>query len=159
MTRVHANNKVFTSVLKEHWAALECRENFLIYSGRFYYMKHIPCKIGEKEDKDAYAYLGLDVSMRDQQKSCLRERLADQDMADEDIYDSLNDYGLFMLVSTRTMATEKAISMYYTRNQIEEIFGISKGNGKLLPLRTASEETFKGHLLITFPGLLPAHLK
>ncbi len=129
---------------------LECRENFIIYNGRFYYIKRIPCRIGEKEDKDAYAYLGLDVSMRDQQKSSLRSKLTDQDMADGDVYDSLNNYGLFMLMATRPISAEKAIAMYYTRNQIEEIFGIEKGNGKLLPLRTVTEETLRGHLLITF---------
>ena len=150
MSRVHTNHKVFASALREHRASLECRENFIIYNGRFYYIKRIPCKIGEKEDKDAYAYLGLDVSMRDQQKSSLRSKLTDQDMADGDVYDSLNNYGLFMLMATRPISAEKAIAMYYTRNQIEEIFGIEKGNGKLLPLRTVTEETLRWHLLITF---------
>lgn len=150
MSRVHTNHKVFTDAVKAHRASLECKGNFLIYNGRFYYIKRIPCKIGEKTDKDAYAYLGLDVSMRDQQKSSLRSKITDQNLSDDEVYESLNDYGLFMLVSTRPMTTEKAISMYYTRNQIEEVFGINKGNCKLLPLRTATEDTFRGHLLLTF---------
>lgn len=44
----------------------------------------------------------------------------------------------------------KVLSLYYTRNQIEEVFGVGKGNGKLLPLRMSTEETFRGHLLMTF---------
>ncbi len=52
MTWVHSNHKVFTDVVKAHRVSLECKENFLIYNGRFYYIniKSIPCKIGEKTD-------------------------------------------------------------------------------------------------------------
>ncbi len=75
MSGVHSNYKVYTSIVAEHRSSLECRENFLIYNGRFYYMKCVPCKIGEKGDKDAFAYLGLDLAMRDQQKSHLREKM------------------------------------------------------------------------------------
>lgn len=150
ITRVHSNFKLFKDVASEHRKLLECRENFITYNGRFYYIKRVACRIGEHDDKDAYAYLGLDVSMRDQQKAGLRSRMADEHLADGDIYDSMSGYGLFMLVATRPVAVDKVLSLYYTRNQIEEVFGVGKGNGKLLPLRMSTEETFRGHLLMTF---------
>lgn len=150
ITRVHANFKLFKDVVSGHRKQLECRENFITYNGRFYYIKRVACRIGEHNDKGAYAYLGLDVAMRDQQKSGLRSRMADEGLNDGDIYDSMNGYGLFMLVATRPVAVDKVLSLYYTRNQIEEVFGVGKGNGKLLPLRIATEDTFRGHLLITF---------
>lgn len=150
ITRVHANFKLFKDIVSEHRAGLECRENFITYNGRFYYIKRVACRIGEHNDKDAYAYLGLDTAMRDQQKAGLKARMADERLDDGDIYDSMENYGLFMLVATRPIAVDKILPLYYTRNQIEEVFEVGKGNGKLLPLRMATEETFRGHLLITF---------
>lgn len=56
-----------------------------------------------------------------------------------------------MLISTVKLTTQDAITMYYTRNQIEEIFGICKGDsGKLLPINVDTEKAFRGHLLISF---------
>lgn len=150
ITRVHSNNKIFTETVAMHRATLECRENFVTYNGRLYYIKRTNCKIGQKSDKPAYAYLGLDITMRDQQKTRLVEKMSDEHMSDGEVYDSMGDYGLFMLVATRPVATEKVLPLYYMRNQIEEVFRVDKGKGKLLPLRTATEETFRGHLMVTF---------
>ena len=150
ITRVHSNNKVFAETAARHRASLERRENFVTYNGRLYYIKRTDCKIGQKSDKPAYAYLGLDITMRDQQKARLVERMSDEHMSDGEVYDSMGDYGLFMLVATRPIATEKILPLYYMRNQIEEVFRVDKGKGKLLPLRTATEETFRGHLMVTF---------
>ena len=150
ITRVHSNFKLYKDIVSAHRQSLECRENFVTYNGRFYYIRRVPCMIGKKGDRDAYAYLGLDIAMRDQQKAGLRARMADERLSNGDIYDSLGSYGLFMLVATRPIAADKVLDLYYTRNQIEEVFGVSKGNGKLLPLRMATEEAFCGHLLVTF---------
>lgn len=150
ITRVHSNSKVFTDALEEHRGSLECRENFVAYNGRFYYIKRTECMIGQKRDRKAYAYLGLDMTMRDRQKRRLCEKMSDMHMSNGDIFDSMEDYGLFMLVATRPIATEKILPLYYTRNRIEEVFRVDKGKGKLLPLRTATEETFCGHIMVTF---------
>jgi len=150
LTRVHSNNKVFTNAVRDYRASLECRENFVTYNGRFYYIKRIECMVGQKCDRAAYAYLGLDISMRDQQKKHLHEKMSDMRMSDGDIYDSMEDYGLFMLVSSRPVAREKILPLYYTRNRVEEVFRVEKGKGKLLPLRMSTEEVFCGHLMLTF---------
>lgn len=150
ITRVHTNNRVFTEAVNSYRASLECRDNFVTYNGRFYYIKRTSCKIGQKSDRDAYAYLCLDVAMRDQQKSGLRARIGDQKLSDGEVYDNMYSYGLFVLVATRPITPDKVLTLYYTRNQIEAVFRVDKSFGKLLPLRTATEETFRGHLLITF---------
>ena len=49
-----------------------------------------------------------------------------------------------------TVRYRKNLPLYYTRNRIEEIFRVDKGKSKLLPLRTATEETFCGHIMVTF---------
>ena len=62
-----------------------------------------------------------------------------------------------MLVSSRTVAKERILSLYYTRNQVEELFHIGKGEGKMLPLDIHHEDTLRGHLMM--PLLSTAILK
>lgn len=40
--------------------------------------------------------------------------------------------------------------MYHTRQQVEQVFDISKNYADLLPIRVQSEQAFAGHLLICF---------
>jgi transposase len=71
-------------------------------------------------------------------------------MRPEEIYRALRNKGMFMLVSTRKIAKEKILNLYYTRNQIEEVFRIGKKDGKMLPLGIESEDALCGHLLMSF---------
>jgi transposase len=48
------------------------------------------------------------------------------------------------------METSEILPLYYTRQQIEQIFDIGKNYADLLPLRVQSEDTFRGHLMLTF---------
>ena len=41
-------------------------------------------------------------------------------------------------------------SHYYVRQDIEQVFDITKNYASLLPLNIENEETFRGHLLMTF---------
>ena len=42
------------------------------------------------------------------------------------------------------------LPLYYSRQAIEQIFDFEKNYGNLLPLRTHNEETFRGHLMVSF---------
>ena len=71
-------NKGFTKALKEHRWSLECRENFVTYNGRFYYIKRTEYRIGQNCDRRAHAYLGFDLTMRERQKRHLCEKMSDK---------------------------------------------------------------------------------
>lgn len=55
-----------------------------------------------------------------------------------------------MLVSSRKIAREKLLPLYYTRDRVEKIFEMCKQGGKILPLNVEAEATFRGHLMMTF---------
>ena len=50
----------------------------------------------------------------------------------------------------KLISVEKLLPMYYTRQQVEQVFDISKNYADLLPIRVQSEQGFAGHLLICF---------
>jgi transposase len=62
----------------------------------------------------------------------------------------MHSHGVFILISTRPIAKDKILPLYYTRQQIEQVFDLCKNNTNLLPLRVQTEETFRGHLLLAF---------
>ena len=55
-----------------------------------------------------------------------------------------------MILSSDDMETKEILPLYYTRQQVEQVFDIGKNNADLLPLRIQSEDTFRGHLMLTF---------
>lgn len=72
--------------------------------------------------------------MQNEGRKQLVSKAVDENMRPEEIYRALRNKGMFMLVSTRKIAKEKILNLYYTRNQIEEVFRIGKKDGKMLPL-------------------------
>ena len=49
-----------------------------------------------------------------------------------------------MIISSEDMKPDEILPLYYTRQQIEQVFDISKNYAEILPLRVHSEETFRG---------------
>jgi transposase len=55
-----------------------------------------------------------------------------------------------MLVSSRCLAKENLLPLYYTRDQVEKVFELCKQHGKIFPINVEKEETLRGHLMMTF---------
>lgn len=150
ISRMHSNFKVYKEAMGEHRNTLEEAENLVVFNGRFIYVKCIKCRIGEKEDRPAYAYLCLDCSMKREEEYKLSQRASDTAMDSAEIHGQRNRHGVFMLISTRRIARDNLLPLYYTRNQVEDIFRLCKGSCKILPINIENEATLRGHLLITF---------
>ena len=58
--------------------------------------------------------------------------------------------GLFGVISGREYSCDEILPAYYQRQQVEQTFDFAKNYTKLLPLRTCTEETFQGHLLLSY---------
>lgn len=149
VTRVHSNNKVFTDALKAYRNSLEEKENLFRHHGGLYYIKRIDVTLGAKSDKKAYGYLCLNITTQSKEFRQVATHAEDEDLSSDSTYGQMQEAGLFMLVSTRAISKEKILSLYYTRNQVEELFRIGKGDGKMLPLDIQNEDTLRGHLIMT----------
>ncbi len=150
MARMKSNFKVYQRVIKNHLAGLEAKENAVLYNNRLIYVKCIPCRIGKKEDRPAYAYLCKDMTMRHEQEKRIIQRAEDESLSGADIFDDLQKQGIFVLISTRKVSKDKLLPLYYMRDQVEKIFELCKQGGKILPINVESEDTFRGHLMMTF---------
>ena len=55
-----------------------------------------------------------------------------------------------MLISSKKIAVTEVLSSYYLRQSIEQIFGFSKSDLGLLPIRNHNNDTVKGYLFFQF---------
>lgn len=150
ITRMKSNFKVYKQVVSENLGSLEEKENLVRYNRRLVYIKCVPCLIGAKENRPAYAYLCRDLFIKHELEKRLIERAEDQNLSGEEIFSAMQEQGLFVLVSSRRISKENLLPLYYTRDQIEKIFELCKQDGKILPLNVETEATFRGHLMMTF---------
>ncbi|MCL1982771.1 MAG: transposase [Clostridiales bacterium] len=147
ITRLKENLKLYKELVAEHLGALESRENLVEYNGRHVYLKRVACQLG---GNSAYAYVGLDIDRKSSEARKTFQRAKGSKLTNSEVFDAIQKQGLFILVSSRRIALEKVLPLYYTRQQIEQVFDIGKNCADMLPLRVHTEETFRGHLLVTF---------
>lgn len=70
--------------------------------------------------------------------------------SDGDVYDIRINGGLFVVYSSQKIQKVEVLPDYYTRQQIEQVFDVCKNNTNMLPLRVQTEETLRGHLMLSF---------
>lgn len=150
LMRLKPNLKVYKEVVATHLPNLESRENAVMHNGRLVYVTRVPCELGTSGGRGGYAYLCLDLAMRRELERDAARRAAEAGMSGAEAYDSMAAKGVFVLVSTRRIAREKLLPLYYTRDRVEKVFEIAKQGGKALPVCVQTEETFRGHLLMCF---------
>ena len=147
ITRLAPNRVLFKEVVKEHLPGLMSSANALRYGSRLLYMKKVEVDLYGNR---GFAYIGVDTDLRNQQMKRTAFAALDDKLAQEDADERMLKLGVFMIISSEDIAASEILPLYYTRQQIEQVFDISKNNADLLPLRIQNEDTFRGHLMITF---------
>ena len=154
LSRLDNHFSLYKTIIEQYRPNLEVKENLGNYNGRHLYIKPVDCTIGKENKKDGYAYLCLDLKKRRITEEKLEERSKDQDLTNDEFFNDMTKQGIFILISSRKISKDKLISLYYTRDRIEKIFEIDKSYTKLLPLQIESEDTFRGHLMMTFMAVV-----
>jgi hypothetical protein len=148
LTRLRENLKLYQDLIREHLPAIETKENFVRYNNRYAYIKCVECEL--MKGGKAYAFIGLDIDRKNSESRKLFQRAKGDKLRDSDVYDRMSSQGAFILVSSRWIARDRILPTYYMRQQIEQLFDIGKNYADMLPLRVQNEDTFRGHLLMTF---------
>ena len=147
VTRLKPNLVTYKDLVREHLGSLESKENLVEYNGRYVYLKCVQMALN---GHSAYAYVGIDIERKSSESRKTFRRAKDKKMSTDNVFDTIAGQGVFIIVASRLIATASLLPLYYTRQQIEQVFDIGKNYADLLPLRVQTEETFRGHLLLTF---------
>ena len=148
VTRMKENRKLYKSLVAKHIPGIERRKNMVGYNGRYMFIKRVECELisGYK----SYAYVGLDLDRKSFEANGLFRKAQAEALSDGEVFDRLQRKGRFVLVSSKRLQTKEILPVYYTRQQIEQVFDIGKNYACMIPLRVQGEFTFRGHLLLTF---------
>jgi hypothetical protein len=159
VTRMPENLKIYKSIIHEHSNELYKDINSIVrYNDRKLYCKQVEVIINKIQ---YYAYLCIDIDrLHTEFNSYLdkysigykqeRDTNIDYMKNIETVSDKLDSFGRFILVSNSNISNQEIVNTYYSRQRIEQIFDVTKNNANLLPLRCHSDETLRGHLMITF---------
>lgn len=150
ITRVKSNDKNFKAMVRDELAVLDQKENFVKYEDRFLFIKKRPVMVGTGEDNPAWLYLGLDCARLSDEQHKLLKRAGRDSLSADQVFESMQTEGLFAVISGTDYPCEEILPAYYQRQAAEQIFDFAKNYTKLLPLRTNTEETFQGHLLLSY---------
>jgi hypothetical protein len=140
------NHSLSKDLIKQHGGDVFSIKYALRYGNRLIFMKRIPIRLYEH---DGFAYVAIDAARRvEEQSKYINKGLDDpkKKMSDGE----LNSLGYFVLVSSQELETKEILPLYYMRQAIEQTFDFAKNDVDILPLRAHSEETFRGHLLLSF---------
>ncbi len=148
ITRLPKNRIKFKEIIK-NCNDLEKKTNVVIYGNRALFVKEYPIKFN---NKTIYANVIEDPKKkaREIEKMCF-DLYEEKDESKE----IETEYaGYFVLLSSVSIKKEEVLPSYYARQQIEQIFGYSKNNNNLLPLRVHGETQLEGYFLLNFMVLI-----
>ena len=146
LTRLPSNRVIYRSLIHDSGANIECKENVVKYGkrGLFIRKRHI-----DLYGNPALAYVVCDPLRRGKEIS---KKILGQQSADDDL--ELENCGMMILVSNIDMSNDEVVPLYYSRQMAEQLFGISKDDLNILPIRTHTEASFRGLMLLSFIALI-----
>jgi hypothetical protein len=149
ITRLCSNRKLYKALVAERLDGLESSRNAVFYRDRLLYFKKVATELC---GHGAYAYIAIDQKRRAEEVYSFMRRLTDAKHKDtpDEIDRKTKGMGVFVILSSENVDVSEILPLYYMRQTIEQVFDIYKNNGDLLPLRSHGEETFRGHLMLSF---------
>ena len=150
ITRLKSNDTRLKAVIDDELPTLQEDENFTRYEDRFLYIIKKKVMAGSNKDNPAWLYLGLDCARLTDEQNKLMKRAVKEKLDTLEVFQAMQTDGLFAVISGREYSCKEILPAYYQRQAAEQAFDFAKNYTKLLPLRTNSPETFRGHLLLSY---------
>ena len=150
ITRIGSGDKNFKELINKELSGIETKENFVKYEDRYLFIIKRSVMVGSNKDNPAWMYLGLDCSRMSDEQHKLLKRAKHDSLSTDEVYAAMQNEGVFGILSGEDYTCEEILPAYYQRQAAEQIFDFAKNYTKLLPLRTSTDATFNGHLLLSY---------
>lgn len=152
LTRLPSIRILYKELIKTEVPRLEKVENITRYGERTLFIKQKKVRLFGKE---IYAHIVLDPKRKGREINKLGLHAADEkNMQKKELEYELMTRGIMILISSFKIKKEEVVPAYYVRQTAEKMFGFSKDDLKILPLRVHSEETLRGFLFMQFLSLI-----
>lgn len=152
LTRLPGTRTLYKELIQQEAKLLESIANGTKYGRRGLFVKE---KIIDLFGRKAYAYIVLDPKRKGREiERFLVENLDDKEKKQEEQeYDFINN-GIMILIASFQLPKEEVVPAYYVRQTAEMLFGFSKDDLGILPLRVHDEQRISGFLFLQFLTLI-----
>ena len=152
LTRLPATRTLYKELINQEAKLLESIANGTKYGKRGLFVKERTIDLFGKE---AYAYIVLDPKRKGREiERFLLENIDDKEKSkEEQEYNFINN-GIMILISSFHIPKEDVVPAYYVRQTAEMLFGFSKDDLGILPLRVHDEQRLNGFLFLQFLTLI-----
>jgi Transposase len=151
LMRMPSGKLIYKELIKRETGDLESFDNAVRCGERALFIKQKRITLYGKK---AYAHIVLDPERKGRETRELLLNAMEQPEDKKDIEFKLRKKGMMILVSSFKLEKEEAVPFYYMRQAVERLFGFSKDDLRLIPLRVHKEETLRGYLLLMFMALV-----
>ena len=151
LIRLPSNRTIYKDLIKQDTDDIENFSYAVRYGERALFVKEKKIRLYGKE---AYAYIILDPERKGRETKKFLLGAIDDPEDEKEIEFKLKKKGIMILVSSFKIDKEEVVPFYYLRQTVERLFGFSKDDLKLVPLRVHKEETLRGYLLLNFISLV-----
>lgn len=153
--RMKQNLSLYKQLAAQYKDQLESEENMVKFGKRIVFIKKKAVELAP--GCPGFAYICLDLARKSIETEKLLDRLDPKETVSSDLFESIESEGIFVLASSADLPADQILPIYYTRQEIEQTFDICKNYTDLLPLRIESEDSLRGHLLLTFIAACIVH--
>lgn len=149
LIRMPAGRKIYKDIILNKIAGIEDLSNAEILGERSFFIKKLTIDL---YGNNAYAYVILDPERKSKEtKKLLNKYCNEKSDRDEEKYKlAYASCGIMMLISSNAIPSNEVVSAYYLRQSVEQIFGFSKDDLGLLPIRNHNDLTVRGYLFLQF---------
>lgn len=158
LTRLPSIRTIYKELIISEVKNIEKYENAVQYGKRALFIKQKKITLF---GKDAFAYVVLDPERKGREtKNFLLQNIKNKENSVEELEYDMMKRGIMILVSSFNLKNEDVVPAYYVRQTAEKLFGFSKDDLSLLPLRVHNEESLRGFLFMQFVTLIAfVHIK
>lgn len=154
LIRLQPNRRLYKDLIRDHLQELKTSGILVKQRERLIRVLQVPCCLESKNAHNSgypvYAYLCVDEQKLALEQLHLIEQVVKEHKSIEDYSSELEKKGIFILISRRNICPYDVIELYYTRQEIEQVFDFGKNYARMLSLSIQQEDTFRGHMVLTF---------
>jgi transposase len=151
LTRLPAGRSLYKSLILNHTENLETVDQTYKYGKRALFIKKVKIDL---YGADGYAYIVLNPHKKARDlEALINSKNYNKELSEKDKKLELhkfNNAGIFILISSKEIDINDIMDAYYTRQTVEQVFGVSKSDLDLLPIRCHSNATIRGYLFLQF---------
>ena len=151
LTRLPAERIVYKQLINEEAKNLESLRNITRYGKRTLFVRQREIELFGRK---VFAHVVLDPQRKGREINRLGINVIDEKDTNDGLEYELLSRGIMILVSSFEMKKEEVVPAYYIRQTAEKMFGFSKDDLNILPLRVHSEESLRGFLFLQFVSLI-----